>query len=722
MENDSDQKEFVMTEQPSLTFDFDISSSPNKRLNTLTQSPTFTSKGKEKIEEDENQEEVEEEAMDSDSDNKICGICFSEDGKAIRGSIDSCNHYFCFVCIMEWAKVESRCPMCKQRFNTIIRPPKDGVFLHERVVNIPIRDQVWHPLGNMTSGPSDPYAQVNCSECHSSVDENLLLLCDLCDSAAHTYCIGLEAVPEGDWYCQDCTVSRDNHSNTQLDTDFYDHDSPSSDTTWVAGASVSISEIVKESYLPEVDRPPGGTSLHSNQLSPPAVPKRKISSRTRVTKPIVRNIRRCSDVKSKPSPPAVPVRGISIGPKVTDPSVRTLRRCRDVQSHIQAFREGWNALRSGSLGFSSNLSDSGSKNSKKPNSRAVVHEKESQPQSSSCLQNTTRENIAGDTLYKKIYDTDRAWKMLDIANSVKRAREGNNTTHQVSNNLSGTRNKPREATVTSSNVSTSKIKLFQQKDRGGFLSEKNCRCHSSGTAQINPKFQTIEKEKLSMHAMKESLNFHKGHPSTTHPSGYCKFASPKQVQRLVQVDAHHENGEKFPMQGRGTSSDVINGRVGIASSVSLGESSLGTSEPSYRRSEYRASSGCKAEPSKGKVGSEKSSANVMARKDNDAKSEVQSLVKLNLKLLSKDKQLGVTGFKEVARLATHTILAACGLEHSKSSVRPFPHSVCRHNDQNHQLRMSNLMPSSCRECFYVFVKDVVSSILTEKVTLATSNS
>lgn len=80
------------------------------------------------------------EAVDFDSN--CCGICLLEDDRAIRGWVDSCDHYFCFVCIMEWAKVESRCPMCKRRFSTIRRPPKPGVFPSERIVNVPVRDQV----------------------------------------------------------------------------------------------------------------------------------------------------------------------------------------------------------------------------------------------------------------------------------------------------------------------------------------------------------------------------------------------------------------------------------------------------------------------------------------------------------------------------------------------------------------------------------------------------
>ncbi|KOS17004.1 PHD and RING finger domain-containing protein [Escovopsis weberi] len=38
----------------------------------------------------------------------------------------------------------------------------------------------------------------------SAEREDVLLLCDSCDAVYHTYCIGLDDVPEGDWYCMEC--------------------------------------------------------------------------------------------------------------------------------------------------------------------------------------------------------------------------------------------------------------------------------------------------------------------------------------------------------------------------------------------------------------------------------------------------------------------------------------------------------------------------------------
>lgn len=76
---------------------------------------------------------------------QVCGICLSEEGKrTVRGVLNCCSHYFCFACIMEWSKVESRCPLCKQRFATISRTARadGGHDLKDAVFPVPERDQV----------------------------------------------------------------------------------------------------------------------------------------------------------------------------------------------------------------------------------------------------------------------------------------------------------------------------------------------------------------------------------------------------------------------------------------------------------------------------------------------------------------------------------------------------------------------------------------------------
>jgi hypothetical protein len=139
---------------------------------------------------------------------RVCGICLTEEGKkTVRGTLDCCDHYFCFACIMEWSKVESRCPLCKQRFGTIVKPTRSSACFDFRtvVINVPERDQVYQPSEEELRGYLDPYENVICTECHLGGDDSLMLLCDVCDSPAHTFCVGLgHEVPEGNWYCEGC--------------------------------------------------------------------------------------------------------------------------------------------------------------------------------------------------------------------------------------------------------------------------------------------------------------------------------------------------------------------------------------------------------------------------------------------------------------------------------------------------------------------------------------
>ncbi|XP_038977939.1 uncharacterized protein LOC120108412 [Phoenix dactylifera] len=94
-----------------------------------------------------------------------------------------------------------------------------------------------------------------------------------------------------------------------------------------------------------------------------------------------------------------------------------------------------------------------------------------------------------------------------------------------------------------------------------------------------------------------------------------------------------------------------------------------------------------------------------------AKEEVQSIVKGHLRNLCRDFPLEHATFKEVARRSTHTILAACGIEHrSRMVAAPVPSpSNCTHaiNDDE----STYLMKGCCLSCFSSFVKDVVLKLV-----------
>ncbi|XP_012228103.1 E3 ubiquitin-protein ligase Topors [Linepithema humile] len=47
-----------------------------------------------------------------------CSICL---GKLVNTSFtDSCLHQFCFTCLLQWSKIKTECPLCKQKFKSII--------------------------------------------------------------------------------------------------------------------------------------------------------------------------------------------------------------------------------------------------------------------------------------------------------------------------------------------------------------------------------------------------------------------------------------------------------------------------------------------------------------------------------------------------------------------------------------------------------------------------
>ncbi|KAI4335863.1 hypothetical protein L6164_014467 [Bauhinia variegata] len=529
-----------------------------------------------------------------EGDDKLCGICYSDNGVSIRGEIDCCNHYFCFVCIMEWAKHESRCPICRQRFSTIRRPPKPGVFPSFRVVKVPVRDQVYHHNGNVTTGPVDPYAQVQCCVCHGNGDDSLLLLCDLCDTGSHTYCVGLGyTVPEGDWFCHDCTVSWATSSDNG-ETD-------KSNVMPRAETSVSMFDILKEPNRQVVTRPRSPPSQQNQSFSP-------------------------------------------------EMGARTLHRCRYVRRSIQALRENWNVIRNGSLGFCS-TSRSDELISQRQNGKSnPLHSMPSVSQQHSPIQHGPSSSKLHDEGLK---DVDKAWKMMNRARMMHRTQLGTSGVKKILENR-----RP------------SKLQVQEQR-------------------RVNTK-------KVIKHA--------RDHSARQLPE-YCElpFSGRVHSSSSIQSVSCHESGDKSFTKEQST----FNSRASfVGSAPSRGKcvetSSSGREVGNKSNRNQRLDEICKG----GKTG-----------KTDDAKNEIKSLVKLNLKVLSRDKKLGVDMFKEVGRCATHTILSACISEQQKSDIFSSSSVLkCNHSEGDVQpFHKSTLMPNSCRQCFYAFVNSVVNSIMLDKV-------
>ncbi|XWS37232.1 hypothetical protein CRYUN_Cryun19dG0025800 [Craigia yunnanensis] len=384
----------------------------------INQTPQTTTSNSKSIIQDEpcnhHLREQQQSTDDDDSDSERCGICLSDGGrKAIRGKINSCDHFFCFICIMEWAKVESRCPMCKRRFTVIHRPPKEGVFASERVITVPQRDQVYHLFGNATSGPFDLYAEVKCS--------------------LHTYCVGLGAtVPNGDWFCHDCALSRSKHDKTEVDTDT-DDQMISANSNFENQISQYLKDIMQVSSLP-------------NYFPPAIIPGCKSRSAEKVSCP--------SESRN------------TVG-NSTESGARTLRLCHNVHSRIRALRENWRALQSRSLSFSSTMAESGSG---KPIKVLL-------------------------SLRETLYDIDKAWKMMNIAKSMQKNCKRTSSLNQTSIKLSCLGNASKEA-ISSSGLHISKIQRNETRNEERMGKQKHYRYNNHEREKEKHKSPEMENQKM----------------------------------------------------------------------------------------------------------------------------------------------------------------------------------------------------------------------------------
>jgi hypothetical protein len=64
--------------------------------------------------------------------------------------------------------------------------------------------------------PPEERIDAFCTKCGSGGDDEVLMLCDGCDIAYHTYCLKppLRTVPEGDWFCPACSMRRNLKNNS----------------------------------------------------------------------------------------------------------------------------------------------------------------------------------------------------------------------------------------------------------------------------------------------------------------------------------------------------------------------------------------------------------------------------------------------------------------------------------------------------------------------------
>ncbi|XP_052618737.1 PHD and RING finger domain-containing protein 1 isoform X1 [Peromyscus californicus insignis] len=139
-------------------------------------------------------------APTSDDDAESCPICLNAFRDQAVGTPETCAHYFCLDCIIEWSRNANSCPVDRTIFKCIcIRAQFNGKILKK----IPVENT--RACEDEEAEEEDP---TFCEVCGRSDREDRLLLCDGCDAGYHMECLDppLQEVPVDEWFCPECAV------------------------------------------------------------------------------------------------------------------------------------------------------------------------------------------------------------------------------------------------------------------------------------------------------------------------------------------------------------------------------------------------------------------------------------------------------------------------------------------------------------------------------------
>ncbi|KAK1769366.1 hypothetical protein QBC33DRAFT_557412 [Phialemonium atrogriseum] len=120
--------------------------------------------------------------------------------------IQVCGHMLHDICLREWSEKANSCPICRQSFHLVhVYDKVGGTLLSSYEVEDKKQVAEFDPQAWLDENPEEEELDTTpCPVCNAADQEDLLLLCDGCDTPYHTYCIGLDSVPHGAWFCMEC--------------------------------------------------------------------------------------------------------------------------------------------------------------------------------------------------------------------------------------------------------------------------------------------------------------------------------------------------------------------------------------------------------------------------------------------------------------------------------------------------------------------------------------
>ncbi|KAI5291682.1 hypothetical protein KEM54_001878 [Ascosphaera aggregata] len=138
----------------------------------------------------------------------------ASDSSMLIAHLLPCGHNMHDECLKPWVARANSCPICRQVIHEVELlayvggPVISSYPVKDRTRTVAPTDFDTSTLSIYEEDTFSPTISQPCPICGLDDNEDVLLLCDSCDSAYHTYCVGLTSVPSGQWFCESCELQR----------------------------------------------------------------------------------------------------------------------------------------------------------------------------------------------------------------------------------------------------------------------------------------------------------------------------------------------------------------------------------------------------------------------------------------------------------------------------------------------------------------------------------
>ena len=127
-----------------------------------------------------------------------CTICL--DQMTNPATLKPCGHQFCKECIGKWLQKSSACPDCKKNGKKLyFFSSKNGRYMAKRIKRKKYKAE--------KQNYEDWFLNCDktCLICGKEDNTAYLLVCDSCNfRICHTFCVGLDSIPDTEWHCPEC--------------------------------------------------------------------------------------------------------------------------------------------------------------------------------------------------------------------------------------------------------------------------------------------------------------------------------------------------------------------------------------------------------------------------------------------------------------------------------------------------------------------------------------